>query len=258
MSLRDPYPVGFRIRKGATGVLEIRERVGGEGAADGAQRGDDGGRGGGEGARGGDGSGGGEEEARGARGGAAGSAPQGGEEGTFKLPHTLKQKYVEVTAKTRLPALLGLFRSRTSEGGKVVVFVSSCDGVEFLHLLATRAWDAAVAPREGGSGEDEDDFGEQRSRVRGAGPPAKKGGAGGKRGRLADAAEIGPCLHAPIVKLHGNMPQSQRTASFLAFVRAQSGVLICTDVAARGLDFPEVTSIVQYDPPGEPQEYVHR
>jgi len=35
-------------------------------------------------------------------------------------------------------------------------------------------------------------------------------------------------------------------------------VLCCTDVAARGLDFPGVTTIVQYDPAGEVSEYVHR
>lgn len=40
--------------------------------------------------------------------------------------------------------------------------------------------------------------------------------------------------------------------------QASSGVLLCTDVAARGLDFPAVTTIIQYDPPGEPTEYVHR
>lgn len=32
------------------------------------------------------------------------------------------------------------------------------------------------------------------------------------------------------------------------------GLLICTDVAARGLDFPDVSTIVQYDVPGAPSE----
>lgn len=41
-------------------------------------------------------------------------------------------------------------------------------------------------------------------------------------------------------------------------LQATSGVLLCTDVAARGLDFPSVSSIIQYDPPGEAAEYVHR
>lgn len=33
---------------------------------------------------------------------------------------------------------------------------------------------------------------------------------------------------------------------------------MCTDVAARGLDIPKVDWIVQYDPPDEPREYIHR
>ena len=36
------------------------------------------------------------------------------------------------------------------------------------------------------------------------------------------------------------------------------GILFCTDVAARGLDIPEVDWIVQYDPPDDPREYIHR
>jgi superfamily II DNA/RNA helicase len=41
-------------------------------------------------------------------------------------------------------------------------------------------------------------------------------------------------------------------------LQAKSCVLLCTDVAARGLDFPAVSTIIQYDPSGDPAEYVHR
>ena len=48
--------------------------------------------------------------------------------------------------------------------------------------------------------------------------------------------------------------QGERTQAFLLFTKCPAGVLLCTDVAARGLDFPAVTDIVQFDPPGEAAE----
>ena len=63
---------------------------------------------------------------------------------------------------------------------------------------------------------------------------------------------------AKLLKLHGNMTQRDRTALYFSFCDAKKAVLVCTDVAARGLDFPGVSHIVQYDPPGEAEEYIHR
>ena len=34
--------------------------------------------------------------------------------------------------------------------------------------------------------------------------------------------------------------------------------MLCTDVAQRGLDFPQVDWIIQYDPPDDPEDYIHR
>jgi len=47
--------------------------------------------------------------------------------------------------------------------------------------------------------------------------------------------------------------QQKRTTTFFDFCKAESGILLCTDVAARGLDIPEVDWIIQYDPPDDPK-----
>lgn len=58
--------------------------------------------------------------------------------------------------------------------------------------------------------------------------------------------------------IHGKQKQQKRTTTFFDFCKAEKGILLCTDVAARGLDIPSVDWIVQYDPPDEPKEYIHR
>ena len=56
----------------------------------------------------------------------------------------------------------------------------------------------------------------------------------------------------------GKQKQTKRTTTFFQFCNADSGILLCTDVAARGLDIPDVDWIVQFDPPDDPREYIHR
>ncbi|SCU64640.1 ATP-dependent DEAD/H RNA helicase, putative [Trypanosoma equiperdum] len=65
-------------------------------------------------------------------------------------------------------------------------------------------------------------------------------------------------FHNEVIMLHGQMKHRQRVAAFQAFNEWTTGVLLCTDVAARGLDIPDVEWILQYDPPLDPTEYVHR
>lgn len=60
------------------------------------------------------------------------------------------------------------------------------------------------------------------------------------------------------VRLHGRMQQKQRTKALQRFAKLDGGVLLCTDVAARGLDLPDVDWIVQFDPPQDPDAFVHR
>ncbi|KAM4626631.1 ATP-dependent RNA helicase DDX18 [Discoglossus pictus] len=65
-------------------------------------------------------------------------------------------------------------------------------------------------------------------------------------------------IDLPVMAIHGKQKQTKRTTTFFQFCNADSGILLCTDVAARGLDIPEVDWIVQYDPTDDPKEYIHR
>jgi len=58
--------------------------------------------------------------------------------------------------------------------------------------------------------------------------------------------------------LHGKQKQRKRAATFFEFKNAERGILLSTDVAARGLDIPQVDWIIQFDPPDDPKEYIHR
>jgi len=61
-----------------------------------------------------------------------------------------------------------------------------------------------------------------------------------------------------VMCIHGKQKQTKRTSTFFQFCNADTGILLCTDVAARGLDIPDVDWIVQFDPPDDPREYIHR
>lgn len=191
LSMQDPVAVGFSVTAKPGGQKEI---AGGEVQTDGTTAED-----------------------------AAEKAAAQQQQQPSSIPKQLRQLFVEVPAKQRLVALAAALRHSTHARGqgpcKVVVFLSSCDGVEFHHRLLT-------GPALQGLGSDLDDE--------------------------------SPLLDCPVWKLHGSMLQSIRTQVFVDFSKCKRGVLICTDVAARGLDFPAVSHIVQFDPPGEASEYVHR
>ncbi|KAL6620281.1 hypothetical protein ACP70R_035420 [Stipagrostis hirtigluma subsp. patula] len=140
----------------------------------------------------------------------------------FKLPAQLVQRYVKVSCGSRLAVLLtilkSLFERQVSQ--KVVVFLSTCDSVDFHHtVLSKLEWNS---------------------------------------GQQLDMDKKQKFLSCKVFRLHGNMDQEDRKKSFLGFTSDKSAILISTDVAARGLDFPKVKYIIQYDSPGEASEYVHR
>ncbi|RGP40282.1 RNA helicase [Altererythrobacter insulae] len=58
--------------------------------------------------------------------------------------------------------------------------------------------------------------------------------------------------------IHGNKSQPQRQRALDEFKRAKTPILIATDVAARGIDIPGVSHVINYELPNVPEQYVHR
>ncbi|MEK4034709.1 DEAD/DEAH box helicase [Methylocystis sp. IM3] len=72
-------------------------------------------------------------------------------------------------------------------------------------------------------------------------------------------------LHRSLIKhgfpagaLHGDMDQLARMASLDAFKNGDVSLLVCSDVAARGLDIPDVSHVFNFDVPTHSEDYVHR
>ncbi|XVE86073.1 hypothetical protein DITRI_Ditri18aG0007100 [Diplodiscus trichospermus] len=145
--------------------------------------------------------------------------------GDYKLPAQLVQRYLKVPCGSRLAVLLSilkhLFEREASQ--KIVVFFSTCDAVDFHYTLLSEFHWSPYSQFE----EEEEEL-----------------------------KQI--FLKCKTFRLHGNMKQGDRRTTFSAFKTEKSALLVSTDVAARGLDFPKVRCIIQYDSPGEATEYVHR
>jgi ATP-dependent RNA helicase DDX31/DBP7 len=170
----------------------------------------------------------------------------------FKPPSQLLQKYIVVPLKLRLVTLVALLRSLLSQSSgrgsfKIIVFLSCTDSVDFHWRLL------------GGATLDDDNNGGESS-----------------DGTMAQTSDEDGSIevHSPLLpdtsifRLHGSLPPTIRHSSLRAFSSSPkapqaarlTSVLLCTSVAARGLDLPRVRAVVQYDLPteGGATEYVHR
>jgi len=65
-------------------------------------------------------------------------------------------------------------------------------------------------------------------------------------------------VDVPVLEIHGKQKQQKRLNTFYEFCNVDKGILLCTDVASRGLDIPKVDWIVQFDPTDDVKEYIHR
>ena len=65
-------------------------------------------------------------------------------------------------------------------------------------------------------------------------------------------------LNLKFLSLHGKMVTKRRELLFKKYKSDPKAILLTTDVAARGLDIPDVELVVQFDPPQDPKQFSHR
>jgi ATP-dependent RNA helicase DDX31/DBP7 len=201
------------------------------------------------------------------------------EDTKFSTPNQLKQTCVLTPAKLRLVTLLAMLKScyTVRKAGrmiytknKVIVFFSCCDSVDFHYDLFVNAGKYKSKEEDD---EDQNDDPTQKvlrevlatERQKKKQVPSSGGGRKAqpqhvkKEDEEVGVSGIGKILeHVPIFRLHGDLGQAVRTQTYHEFGQAETGVLLCTDVAARGLDLPDVNRIIQYDAPSDFKDYVHR
>ena len=79
--------------------------------------------------------------------------------------------------------------------------------------------------------------------------------------RKRDVDTLGKFLKSkghPAAALHGDMPQAKRTETLEEFKKGAIDILVCSDVAARGLDVKNVSHVFNFDVPMSADDYVHR
>ncbi|KAL3492797.1 P-loop containing nucleoside triphosphate hydrolase protein [Aspergillus germanicus] len=178
------------------------------------------------------------------------------EDAAFRVPAQLKQSYAIVASKLRLVSLTAYMKRTFMRKGsvmKAIIFVSCADSVNFHFEVFTRklqGQDAAEEKEDSSSDEDIDKKEKEEEKP----TPASLAGT------IAPATAFSnPSNAVTMFKLHGSLPQHVRTSTLQSFAKNRDpSVLICTDVASRGLDLPNVDLVVEYDPAFSADEHLHR
>ncbi|EED22966.1 ATP dependent RNA helicase (Dbp7), putative [Talaromyces stipitatus ATCC 10500] len=183
------------------------------------------------------------------------------EKDTFTVPAQLQQSYIVAAAKLRLVTLTALMKRTFMRKGsvmKAIIFVSCADSVEFHFEVFTRKDDSsATTETQPAESSDESDTEESDAEEKEKSNANDKTSQHGTIGSVT--AFSNPSNPVTIHKLHGSLPQHVRTSTLGAFAKSkEAAVLICTDVASRGLDLPNIDLVVEYDPAFSSDEHLHR
>ncbi|CAH1984200.1 unnamed protein product [Acanthoscelides obtectus] len=152
------------------------------------------------------------------------------------IPNTVQQKFVITHVKHRLFTLSAMLLSLTKKCSKMFVFMGTSAMVDFHYELFTNF--LAKMPVNRGK--------------------MKSGDVLVLEGMEDESDDEEEILDVEFFKLHGSMEHSARKEVFKGFREVKKGILLCTDVVARGIDVPTADCIVQYNGPLKIEDYLHR
>ncbi|CAK7897574.1 ATP-dependent RNA helicase Dbp7p [[Candida] anglica] len=170
-------------------------------------------------------------------------------------PDQLIQKVVVVPPKLRLVTMAALLKNDVKFEGRTIVFFSCSDSVDFHFDTFTRDGSQFKRDKEVEGG---------IKRV-----PFHKFVDSDESEETTPSVLTAPLLsqNTVIHKLHGSLSQQVRTSTLQSFVKGnfplvgdapKHSILFCTDVAARGLDLPNISNVVEFDPPFSIEDHLHR
>ncbi|KAJ1992166.1 ATP-dependent rRNA helicase spb4 [Coemansia spiralis] len=151
-----------------------------------------------------------------------------------RVPSTLSIRYLVWPPDRKLAQILRFIQN--NEPQKYIVYFSTCAAVDYFFKLLQRV----ISPRLTNFAGSKKALKEERERLK----------------KYFDL-DFPVSVH----ELHGQMVQKKRQATFSAFTAippGEAGILLCTDVASRGLDIPDVDCVIQWDPPTDPKSFAHR
>ena len=208
----------------------------------------------------------------------AGEKLKSKEEVDFLAPAQLQQSYAIVPPKQRLVTLAGLLKHLFARKGsvmKLIVFLSCADSVDFHFALFGRQASLAAMVSANVNPRSKPTPGQEIGNA----TAVTNGIATAEKDQVSTLQHLqtqrsspslpttsqAPTLTSPqnphlaLYKLHGSLPQPVRTATLAAFTRSSNPcILLCTDVASRGLDLPNVEVVIEYDPPFNLDDHLHR
>ncbi|KAK9234883.1 P-loop containing nucleoside triphosphate hydrolase protein [Lipomyces kononenkoae] len=162
----------------------------------------------------------------------------------FSAPDQLHQEYVVVPMKLRLVSLMGTIIdiTQTRLNAKIIVFLSCSDSVNFHFSMLTRESNTDNGSDEASDSEEKIEGGEKTALP--------------SRALKTYLKSTSPMIY----RLHGSLSQPMRKYTLAAFAKSSAGpsVLLCTDVASRGLDLPSTSHVIEFDPPFALEDHLHR